>query len=161
MGGSGALGSLSAFAAEKRRTGAKIYISFDADGNAAGAEQRAAKLNRTLSPDGVFVFERDFESSFPPDVLAEALGLYGVRVLNRPVPWSTDQVEALLQGSLPFVKALEQETGESINKRMLGGLLAEALINRQRFAVEIFYGRGWVEPFEIGKFLAFLTQRSS
>ena len=96
MEGSGALGNLGPYVAEKRRTGTKLYISFDADGNESAAKQRAAKLQKTLSPDGIFLFTRDFESSFPPDLIAPALNRYDLR-LNRPQSWSGSEVEELLQ----------------------------------------------------------------
>ena len=159
MNGSGALGNLGPYAAEKRRTGTKLYISFDADGNQTGAKQKAAKFEKTYSPSGIFFFERDFESSFPPDLIAEALNRYDMR-LSRPQSWTTSQVEELLRVSQSLVKTLESETGTSFNKRLLGGLLGEALVNRDRQAIDIYYGKGWVEPFEIGRFLSFLTDRN-
>jgi hypothetical protein len=136
-----------------------LYISFDADGNKTAAKQKAAKLEKTLSPNGIFFFERDFESSFPPDLIAQALNRYDVR-LSRPQSWSSSQVEELLRDSRPLVKVLESKTGTSFNKRLLGGFLGEALVNRDPLAIDIYYGKGWIEPFEIGRFLAFLTDRN-
>ena len=106
LNGSGALQSLGPYSVEKRRSGMKLYLCFDADGNMKAAKQRAAKLETTLSPSGIFLFERDFESSFPPDLIAEALNHYDRR-LRRPQSWSSSQVEELLQDPRPLIKVLE------------------------------------------------------
>lgn len=161
LGGSGALGSLAPYATEKRRTGTRLYICYDGDGNGAAAKQKREKLNRTLSPDGIFIFARDFESAFPADVMSDALNLYESRVLERAGLWSAPQIEELHKNPLPFAKALEQHSGLSINKRELGRLLAEVLINRDRTDIDVCYGKGWIEDFEIARFLAFLTNRDS
>ena len=84
-----------------------------------------------------FAFTRDFESSFPPEMLAKALNEYAEEVAKSTLRLSVAEVEDLLHDPKPFALALKTRYNMELAKPrfawILGVLMSRDLEERGRW----------------------------
>jgi hypothetical protein len=108
-----------------------------------------------------FAFTRDFESAFPPEMLATAVNKYAKDVAKSHLRVSVLDVGTLLQDAKPFAVAFKERYGFELSKPrfavILGVLMSRDLEERGHW-YDAFNKRPPAKPFryEVYKFLKFI-----
>jgi hypothetical protein len=137
--------------------GTRVNLSYDSDGK---SEAFLNKLKQYCHLDRVFGFKRDFEASFPPEILANAIKAYDDRYSKKRVNITPDQVAALLKEKAAFLYAAGKQLGIEFNKPKLGAILAEQIAPEiDEFWSQIMNDEAsdMFQRFEIHGFLKFLA----
>src|SRR4030067_152343 len=124
---------------EKSRQGVGVFLSYDKDGqngNFLREIKKKCKIYKTLG------FKIDFESSFPPLILQQALKLYFRNYLNRELDIETSSIRRLLRKKMPFLKVFKYQYREDIKKRKLAFILGKLIARELEFhGQEIVYDK--------------------
>lgn len=153
-GGTGALReNLRFHIRDKNEKGVRVDLAYDGDSNFGN---QIVKLQRQVKIHRVFRFDRDFESAFPPEMLARAIAAYLRHFKEAVIDISREDVEAMLKESKPFVKVVEENYEVSITKPFLGELLAIELLKLSRRDHRVLNGTGSIVGTELSRFLRFI-----
>jgi hypothetical protein len=152
-GGKGAQQNLVYHIRDKNDKGVRVDFSYDGDSNFS---TQVMKLQNQVNISRIFRFERDFESAFPPEMLASALTAYLKRFKDVSSVVSTDEVKVLLTAQRPFVKAVEGRYSIEISKPTLGELLAMELVRLSESDDRVLQGEGLIANTELSRFLRFI-----
>lgn len=154
--GKGEIKNLVHFVKEKKRQGIRVFVSYDNDRQSNSFNK---KLKTKCEVDKFFIFKKDFESSFPPQVLKDALEVYLKKYTSSKIKLEVKDIKNLLSKNEPFLKSFENKYKIKINKVKLGNLLGEIMASMViRYWNEIFNKKHKkkIFNFEIFKFLKFL-----
>jgi hypothetical protein len=142
---------------DNKNKGARIYLVYDTDGKANAFLKR---LTQECELDAIFGFKRDFEGSFPPDILCSAIQEYALKYTRKSLMISPEEVETWLTQNAGFLYVTGKKLNIEFNKPKFGIILAD-LIARQ---IEEFWGpimnnepSGVFQRYEIHDFLKFLV----
>jgi hypothetical protein len=128
-GGKGTLENLVHYITEKNRQGIRVDLCVDYDGQSQSKSFVEKLSQQSCAIQSVFGFRRDFEASFPPELLHAGLQEY-LRIFTKldPTVVTLPEVEALLASQKPFVLAFEERFGVSVSKPKLGTILGEIVL---------------------------------
>lgn len=152
-GGKGALQNLVYYVKDKNDKGVRVDLAYDGDSNFS---DQIEKLQQQVTISKVFRFDRDFEASFPHEVLAAACTEYLNRFKQESKAISVEDVGVLLESPKPFVKAAEQKYAISISKPTLGELLAVEVLRLSQRDHRVLQGAGLITGTELSRFLRFV-----
>lgn len=154
--GKGNIRNLIQYIKEKNRQGVKVLMIYDCDGTATTFVRRLR--DRGCKIYASFGFKWDFEGSFPPKQLHQAVASYYHRYqLDSQLP-TVHQIRTILKSNCPFVVQYEKEFGIALSKPKLSVLLAEQMA--------VFLEYNWNDVFnrnlkslryEVYDFLKFVT----
>lgn len=140
---------------EKNNQGVEVYLSFDKDTQSTSF---LSKIKSKCRIRKVFGFRVDFESSFPPELLTDALLAYQKKYLKSNLKITVKDIRDILTKRQSFAYAIKIKYGFSLNKKhfaiILGKLLSPYI---RQYWNEIFNEKpkGFFNA-EIFKFIKFI-----
>lgn len=149
-GGKGAHQNLVLFIRDKNEKGFRVDLAYDGDSNLS---DQMPKLRRQVTINSVFRFDRDFESAFPPGLLAQALTAYLKEFKDKSQNYSTEEVSEMLKDSRAFVKVVEDRVAVNINKVSFSRFLALEVLRLSDDDDRVLHGAGALIGTELSKFL--------
>lgn len=155
--GKGNIQNLAHYIREKNRQGIKVLLTYDEDGHHESFLRKLTTQKCRLEDD--FGFTKDFENSFPPQILKLALEDYVRRHCNLRLEFDVAVIRKLLKRRRPFILCFKEESGIDVSKAKLAIILGEIMINQlERHWNDIFYLRKRAFGAEIYRFLNFIIR---
>jgi len=154
--GKGEIKNLIHFIKEKNRQGIRVFISYDSDRQSASFGR---SIKKKCKIEKIFCFKKDFEGSFPPEILKYALEDYIKRFTKLKIKLNTSDINNLLLQKEAFLKSFEIQYNIKVNKTKLGSILGKIMAKVvNQYWNEIFNKKQKkaILKFEIFKFLKFL-----
>lgn len=120
--GKGDIQNLVHFIKEKNRQAIKVCISYDKDNH---ADSFIKNIKSKCKINKVFGFKKDFESSFPPKILKDALEYYISKYVKEARIIDINDIINLLAQKESFLKLFNSKFNVKINKPKLGRILGQ------------------------------------
>ncbi|HOI59885.1 MAG TPA: hypothetical protein PKU93_01015 [Candidatus Pacearchaeota archaeon] len=129
-GGKGALQNLVHYVKSKSKEGIKSVVIYDLDGS--GKTLNVKKLKERCDVYKDFAFSKDFEDSFPPNILYSAIKKYINKYnIEKDIHISEEVVNSLMKNNNPFVDNFKIKYDIELSKvklaEILGGEIDELL----------------------------------
>ncbi len=134
--GKGEIKNLIHFIKEKNRQGVRVFIAYDTDRQSTSFNK---KIKKRCKIEKFFYFKKDFESSFPPEILKYAIEDYIKRFTKLKVKLDIKDLNDLISQKESFLKSFEKKYNIKINKAKFGSILGKIMASIiSRYWNEIF-----------------------
>ncbi len=124
--GKGALQNLVHYIKSKNKEGTKSVVIYDLDGSGKALNIKKLKEKCRIYKD--FAFPKDFESSFPPNILHSAIDKYIDKYnIGKNIYISKEAVNLLMENDKPFISNFEKKYDIKFSKVKLAKILGEEI----------------------------------